>query len=166
VSEVVRHGVTWTSELAERLRQLWLEQKLSASQLAGVFGVTRNAILGKVFRLGLIGTRKPNTHPDPERHRETRWAPKPASKPQSKPTPILTDDIDMQDEQAFLGIKLFNLTKKQCRYPHGEAVPYAFCGQPIREGSSYCPHHHRLAYHPAQPSRRDRYYVPSSGRTL
>jgi hypothetical protein len=122
-----------------------------------------STIVGKVFRLGLIGTRRPNRHPNPVRRN------KPASKPNWKPPPrpeapaITDDDLTMQE---FLALELFELTAKQCRYPHGDRVPYAFCGQPVAEGSSYCEHHHRLAYHPAAPARRDRYYFAPTGRAL
>ena len=43
----------WTEERVELLRKLWAEG-LSASQIAGRLGeVTRNAVIGKVHRLGL-----------------------------------------------------------------------------------------------------------------
>lgn len=46
----------WTDERVELLGKLWGEG-LSASQIAGVLGggVTRNAVIGKVHRLGLSG---------------------------------------------------------------------------------------------------------------
>jgi len=43
----------WTDERVEQLKQLWTEG-LSASQIARQLGgVTRNAVIGKVHRLGL-----------------------------------------------------------------------------------------------------------------
>lgn len=49
----------WTDERVERLKALWAEG-LSASQIAAELGgVTRNAVIGKVHRLGLSGRAKP-----------------------------------------------------------------------------------------------------------
>lgn len=45
----------------------------------------------------------------------------------------------------FLGVPLLDLTATNCRYPHGDQQ-YTFCGQPVRDGSSYCAAHHRLCY--------------------
>jgi len=45
----------WTDERVEILKALWGEG-LSCSQVARVLGgVTRNAVIGKVHRLGLVG---------------------------------------------------------------------------------------------------------------
>src|SRR3954466_10041455 len=64
---------TWTDERVERLKKLW-QDGLSASQIAGELGgITRNAVIGKVHRLGLSGrarapsssaprVRKPRSH--------------------------------------------------------------------------------------------------------
>src|SRR6266851_96252 len=49
----------WTDERVEILKKLWLEG-LSASQIAKQLGgVTRNAVIGKVHRLGLSGRAEP-----------------------------------------------------------------------------------------------------------
>ena len=50
----------WTDERVEILKKLWLEG-LSASQIAKQLGgVTRNAVIGKVHRLGLSGRATPS----------------------------------------------------------------------------------------------------------
>src|SRR5215472_15870446 len=50
----------WTDERVEVLKKLWLEG-LSASQIAKQLGgVTRNAVIGKVHRLGLSGRAAPS----------------------------------------------------------------------------------------------------------
>ena len=47
--------MSWTEERVEMLKRLW-QEGLSASQIAGELGgVTRNAVIGKVHRLGLSG---------------------------------------------------------------------------------------------------------------
>jgi GcrA cell cycle regulator len=47
--------------VCESLKKMWLEG-MSASQIAAEFGdVTRNAVIGKVHRLGLSGRGKPTT---------------------------------------------------------------------------------------------------------
>mgnify|MGYP000876625713 CR=1 FL=1 len=53
--------MSWTDERIELLRKLWTDG-LSASQIAGELGqVTRNAVIGKVHRLGLAGRAKVST---------------------------------------------------------------------------------------------------------
>ena len=51
--------MSWTDERVELLKKLW-NQGLSASQIANELGagVTRNAVIGKVHRLGLSGRAK------------------------------------------------------------------------------------------------------------
>ena len=47
--------MSWTDERVELLKKLWADG-LSASQIATKLGeVTRNAVIGKVHRLGLAG---------------------------------------------------------------------------------------------------------------
>ena len=50
--------MNWTDERVELLKKLW-QDGLSASQIAAELGgVTRNAVIGKVHRLGLSGRAK------------------------------------------------------------------------------------------------------------
>src|SRR2546421_5788454 len=50
--------LTWSDDRVEQLKKLW-EAGLSASQIAAELGnVTRNAVIGKVHRLGLSGRAK------------------------------------------------------------------------------------------------------------
>src|SRR5262245_23827496 len=63
--------MTWTDERVETLKKLWTEG-LSASQIAAELGgVTRNAVIGKVHRLGLAGRAKSpsSTAPRPRKPR-------------------------------------------------------------------------------------------------
>src|ERR1700761_6355594 len=55
-----RCAMGWTDERVELLKKLWLDG-LSASQIAKQLGgVTRNAVIGKVHRLGLSGRATPS----------------------------------------------------------------------------------------------------------
>src|SRR5258705_2607541 len=55
-----RRQMGWTDERVEMLKRLWLDG-LSASQIAKQLGgVTRNAVIGKVHRLGLSGRATPS----------------------------------------------------------------------------------------------------------
>jgi GcrA cell cycle regulator len=86
--------MSWTDERVEKLKKMWGEGQ-SASQIAKELGgVTRNAVIGKVHRLGLSnrsgggGSTKPDTNP--------KAAPKPEAKPKmtakAKQTSAPADD--------------------------------------------------------------------------
>src|SRR5450631_1617832 len=70
--------MAWTDEIVEQLKQHWIDGK-SASQIAGLLGngVTRNAVIGKVHRLGLAGRAK---SPSTVASRPRRIAPPPAQR--------------------------------------------------------------------------------------
>ena len=71
----------WTDERVEVLKKLWLDG-LSASQIAKQLGgVTRNAVIGKVHRLGLSGRAAPS-----QPARQVFKAPRPA-RPVTTSTP-------------------------------------------------------------------------------
>ena len=65
--------LTWSDDRVEQLKKLW-EGGLSASQIAAELGnVTRNAVIGKVHRLGLSGRAKSPSSAAP-RQRKARPA--------------------------------------------------------------------------------------------
>ena len=65
--------MSWSDERVELLKKLW-QDGLSASQIAAELGsVTRNAVIGKVHRLGLSGRAKSQSSAAP-RQRKVRAA--------------------------------------------------------------------------------------------
>jgi GcrA cell cycle regulator len=82
--------MSWTDERVEKLKELWGEG-MSASQIAKVLGaVTRNAVIGKVHRLGLSNRgAAPGAQPSPG---EAKAAQKPA-KP-IRPEKVAADPTD------------------------------------------------------------------------
>src|SRR5262252_3759409 len=83
----------WTEERVALLKKLWLEG-LSASQIAKQLGgVTRNAVIGKVHRLGLSGRATPSQPPRPAF--KTPRPPRPATSSSSlaprRMAPVLAD---------------------------------------------------------------------------
>ncbi|WP_121630461.1 GcrA family cell cycle regulator [Tropicibacter alexandrii] len=96
--------MSWTDERVELLKKMWGEGQ-SASQIAKELGgVTRNAVIGKVHRLGLsnragaapapeakpapAAAPKPKAEPKPKPATAERPAPKPEPVPEPKPEPV------------------------------------------------------------------------------
>jgi len=88
--------MSWTDERVELLKQMWGEGQ-SASQIAKELGgVTRNAVIGKVHRLGLSNRAtaapkteakaKPAAKSDPK-PKPAAKSPEPAAKPETAPVP-------------------------------------------------------------------------------
>ena len=83
--------MAWTDERVEQLKKLWSEG-LSASQIAKQLGgVTRNAVIGKVHRLGLSGRATPSRPArrtvKPSRPRTTTASTAPTPRPAARPSP-------------------------------------------------------------------------------
>ncbi|MFY9210966.1 MAG: GcrA family cell cycle regulator [Aestuariivita sp.] len=85
--------MSWTDERVELLKKMWGEGQ-SASQIAKELGgVTRNAVIGKVHRLGLSnratgGTPKAEAKAKPAPKPEAKARPSPKTEP-ARPTPVV-----------------------------------------------------------------------------
>ncbi|MDK3072326.1 GcrA family cell cycle regulator [Sedimentitalea sp. JM2-8] len=78
--------MSWTDERVETLKKMWGEGQ-SASQIAKELGgVTRNAVIGKVHRLGLSNRTSGAAASKPEtKEKPAAAAPKPEAKPRPQP---------------------------------------------------------------------------------
>jgi GcrA cell cycle regulator len=149
----------WTSPRVERLKALWAEG-LSASEIAErLSGVTRNAVLGKLYRLHLLGGRKalPGTSgPKPGRQRTVRQVRD--RTPDRPPRPVRPAAApaawaELPGEVA----RLDALRPHQCHWPIGDpkAEDFAFCGRWMHSGP-YCDAHRQVAYVGRAAARRRR----------
>lgn len=170
----------WTDERVELLKKLWSDG-LSASQIAAELGnVTRNAVIGKVHRLGLSGRAKSAAAPAAPRNAAPRKAPaRPPSHPMSGPAggtrgahalaPQFVTEAEPEAEQAPMPsedvvipfserVTIMELREYMCRWPMGDPTSpdFRFCGARSQTGLPYCSYHSRIAYQPAADRRRDR----------
>jgi GcrA cell cycle regulator len=159
----------WTEERVALLRKLWTEG-LSASQIAKQLGgVTRNAVIGKVHRLGLAGRATPSRPAKrPVRTARPRvigpLAPR-MRPPSSMPLVVIPDLEPIKFEDGKTATVL-SLNESMCKFPIGDPTDasFAFCGRGS-VGGPYCSDHARLAYQPSQAKKR-RVSAPDELRRL
>ena len=166
--------MAWTDERVEQLKKLWSEG-LSASQIATKLGeVTRNAVIGKVHRLGLAG-RATVSRPKPIRPRKAVATARPGAKRTNKmqrfagpmgsgfgyPEGMVAEPYKSNYEELVIPLEerksIISLTESSCRWPIGDPqhAEFHFCGKSRHEGVAYCEFHARRAFQPAQSRRRD-----------
>ena len=138
--------MTWTPERVALLKSLW-EEHYSASQIARRMGDTsRNAVIGKVHRLGLSARASRPSRPI--------TLPRPRRKPviSEKAKPVHVSEATLSNGEY---ITVMTLTGVMCRWPIGEpgASDFHFCGNQTGEGDPYCTAHAELAYQPSNRSR-------------
>jgi GcrA cell cycle regulator len=138
----------WSDDRIEQLKSLWHEG-LSASQVANTLGnVTRNAVLGKLHRLGLLaesaGTRPARPRSTALRCRAPRVAKLALPVPVAEPDPFTFAD------GSFATV--VTVSDRMCRWPIGDpkARGFHFCGHAPKAGSRYCEAHTQRAHQPAK----------------
>lgn len=154
----------WTDERVELLKKLWADG-LSASQIAAELGgITRNAVIGKVHRLGLSGRAKSPSSASP-RPRKTRPSGMlRVSRPAMRGNTALAYDYEPEPEPELIEIPveqrktLLQLNERTCRWPIGDpgSADFFFCGGEAANELPYCSYHSRVAYQPASERRRDK----------
>ena len=143
--------MSWTDDRVEQLKSLWTEG-LSASQIARVLGgVTRNAVIGKVHRLGLAGRATPTRSDRPR----IPSAPRLNVRPHIPEPPVVEEEPVTLDDGNHATVLTIN--DRMCRWPIGDPSENAFhfCGRKPKSGSPYCEAHARKAYQPQQNHRRN-----------
>jgi len=160
--------MSWTDERVELLKKLWSDG-LSASQIAAELGgITRNAVIGKVHRLGLSGRAKSPSSTAP-RQRKARAHPhmlrvaRPAMRGNTALAQAFEYEVEAEpqlvDNVVPMGQRrnILELTEETCRWPIGDpgSVEFFFCGGQTTSGLPYCSFHSRIAYQPAGDRRRN-----------
>lgn len=161
--------MSWTDDRVDLLKKLWSEG-LSASQIAGrLGGVTRNAVIGKVHRLGLSGratTTRTKARPRVRTSTARRAQQRPNFRQLGNPAfrslynggdaePYVPEVEEMNiplDERKSLQ----DLTESCCRWPIGDPQhdDFHFCNKSKVPGLPYCEFHAKRAFQPPQARRR------------
>src|ERR1700750_1113168 len=122
--------MTWTDERVELLKKLWGDG-LSASQIAAELGgVTRNAVIGKVHRLGLAGRAKSPSSATPRPRKARVHSPmlrvaRPAIRGNTALAHAFEYEVELEPELIDNVIpmgqrrNLLELTEDTCRWPIG-----------------------------------------------
>lgn len=149
----------WTDEQTSLCRKLWGEGHSAAQIARAIGGVTRNAVIGKVHRLGLARSgraasldqgarlRAMRKREDAirraqlrEEQRQAKRVVKPEPLPAYEPIPPLIP-----------GLTCVDATPTQCRFIPGDpAHDPTICGRETHAGSSFCRAHFALCYKPEE----------------
>jgi len=155
-------NTTWNPERVAQLRA-FIGAGLTCSQIAAEIGVTRNAVIGKIHRLGL-GPGRPAAAPGRACPPRTR---RPRLTSQRQLLRLITADAPraadgtISEAISVDSVKccsLLELEQGKCRWPvseraaNGNAADFVFCGNQAIAGFSYCAGHARMAYR--TPERR------------
>lgn len=165
--------MSWNDQRIDTLKRLWTDG-LSASQIAASLGyVTRNAVIGKIHRLGLSGrsrTGQPSIGGKPRKERPVpRRSTRPTvaaigngamatAEPSYAVMPRREPEPEASTEVMSIGqrVDIMMLTEKTCRWPIGDPgmEGFTFCGRKPCAGTPYCTSHARIAYMPAERRAR------------
>ena len=170
--------MAWTDERIKQLRQLWSEGQ-SASKIAEKLGgVTRNAVIGKIHRLGLsnrsensekkIITKKrgrPAKVKNTDNNKNKDFSQINSDKFDDLHVDGLEGDKNMLPEATLANIaeleenakklNLMELTERTCKWPIGDPATenFWFCGHPSEQGKPYCSTHVSIAFQPISLKR-------------
>lgn len=142
--------MSWTDERVEKLKKMWAEGQSASTIAKELGGVTRNAVIGKVHRLGLSnrnggGGSDSAAKPAPKAAPETKSA-KAAPTPEPAPAPVSTPALRKivpagqplppqpsaneispealakvsEIEKKAKKLSLMELTERTCKWPVGD----------------------------------------------
>lgn len=167
----------WTDDRVALLKKLWMEGH-SAAQIAKQLGggVTRNAVIGKVHRLGLAGRATPSRPAKRPARQQTRprvagvaatspSLPRPRM-PVSQPILTLVPPLEPLRRDDGSVTTVLTLNDRVCKWPIGDpgTDEFAFCGRNSCTSGPYCTEHARLAFQPQQQKRKRAFGEPDELR--
>ena len=162
----------WNDDRVADLKRLWVDENLSGTQIAAALGLKdRNAVMGKIHRLGL--TRKNaaasgEAAPNPVSVKSDAVAAVAAHEPQAAPceppppiqeappSPPPTPEPAVEPD-ALAGHPVMQLKERSCRWPIGDPQKpdFRFCCAERLGSFPYCAEHAEISYMaPDRQSRR------------
>ncbi len=138
----------WTPQQVNKAVNMWQDGK-TATEIAHTISKTRNAVIGKLNRLGV---KKQNTG-SPQNNDDEVKAKKGSTSAGTKSANGRANQEIREDQKLTL---LF-LNEKTCRWPIGDPSTknFWFCGKSPQPGKRYCAQHSDLAFQP-NPVKKER----------
>ena len=146
--------MSWTEEKVNKLRELWGKGK-TASQIAEIIGgVSRNAVIGKSFRMNLSAKIKvrPNFQQNKEYFKSTNQESQKRGRKSKFRSLLLSKDFE-----PAKNLNLEELNENTCKYMEGhpDEKESSFCGRKNVEKFSYCPLHLMQVFVPRNSKKED-----------
>lgn len=154
-------GEIWTDEKLDLLKQLWAGGA-TAQVIADRLGISRSAVMGKIFRLRLEpskalppsaiqGAAAPHGSGKKRRREARPAAAESTNSPARRRRGKRQDAAQAAIKTNARGKSLLELTNDSCRWPHGRpgTARFFFCGvagADLERGMPYCARHARRAY--------------------
>ncbi|MDA8249150.1 MAG: GcrA cell cycle regulator [Rhodospirillales bacterium] len=163
----------WNEETITRLRTFWSEGH-STAEIGRRMGVSKNAVVGKAHRLGLVSRPSPirrdglpaaEPHPPAPRRAfgptlpplvgETAL-PMPATQPRPA-APAVARPVPAPPVAAMRAVPARAARRSTCCWPIGEpgTPSFRFCDDDAMSGKPYCAEHAQLAYVRVRDRRED-----------
>lgn len=141
---------SWTEAEDKAIRE-GRDNGLTSSQIAFDINRTRNAILGRAFRLGLSRGSEYHRMQSTKANRakfEHRSSPRPLrAKVEPKPTPTHKARPEPSLAPESLNLTCEELQPNSCRYIAGDPKDGGtYCGHRKKVGSSFCAYHHSIVW--------------------
>lgn len=135
----------WTPERVETLKAMRADGK-SAAAIGAAIGISRNAVIGKASRLGLVCKSPAGFLQSAVKRSPKPRQPKAIIPPWHAAPPMQCEPIADDEPPADL-ITFDELTESTCRFPYGDR-DYLFCGKPPYGSMVYCANHCMRCFQP------------------
>ena len=139
--------MSWTPRKVDKLKELWGKGS-TAGQIASIIGdVTRNAVIGKAYRLNLASKAIPKNNNFKQVSQYQGNAAQPGRKTRRSKFKSLLLDKNFEPENPK---SLEELHDEICRWPigHPDESNFYFCGRKSMKDFSYCKLHVLYAFQP------------------
>lgn len=145
--------MTWTTQRIDLLKTLWADGQSASVIASHIGGITRNAVIGKVHRLGLPGRATATRTYAPRRRTETLRTRigrtrRSTAAPRARPPRGAAKALPELAPAPPVAVTVATLTSLTCRWPIGDPFDagFHFCGRTANESHPYCPHHLAIAH--------------------
>jgi len=161
-------NAAWTAETIALLKRLWAEGETAAAIAARLGGISRSAVLGKVYRLRLGAGGGASAAPTPKKMATGETG---VSLPRRRKGGKRKQQLQPPPVASRRGKTLLELTNDTCRWPHGRpgTTRFFFCGAAgadLERGMPYCARHMQRAYPACERSAREPKRPVSGGARL
>ena len=176
----------WNDTRIRQLKKMWADGESAGEIAATLGGLSRNAIIGKIYRLGLsnrdpvpaVKMDKPKGKKQPKVASTTALPSGQNKLPLRRPPVVraghplppqpaaneISEDVLRTAAETLKKAKkisLMELTEKTCKWPVGDPSTddFWFCGLDSETSKPYCKAHNDVAFHPPNMQRKMRVKV-------